>query len=204
MGAVRRGGHREGAKTTTLCRAREGHPKTRGKLAVFEAMEDANLISKTRRKRQMHDLQAVGIALTKLPADQLARVELPERLREAIEAARGITKHEALRRQMQLIGKLMRQVDAEPIAAQLEAFRAPASRETALFHRAERWRNALVSQDDAIDRFLAEFPAADGAKLRRLAAEAREEREAQRAPKRFRELFQVVSALLHDQARREP
>lgn len=171
----------------------------RGYGAVFEAMEDANLISKTQRKRQMHDLQAVGLALTKLPADQLAKVELPERLREAVEAARAITRHEALRRQMQFIGKLMRQLDAGPIVAQLEAFKAPASRETARFHRAEKWRESILAEADGIARFVAAFPAADGAVLGRLAAAAREEREAGRPPKRYRELFQLVNAILQDE-----
>lgn len=157
-------------------------------------MEDANLISKTRRKKQMHDLQAVGAALVRLPPEQLAKVELPERLREAIEAARTITKHEALRRQMQYIGKLMRQVDPEPLAARLEAFHAPARGETARFHRAEKWRTAILESDDGLARFLAEFPRADGERLRRLAGLAREERAAERTPKHFRELFQAVSA----------
>ncbi len=159
-------------------------------------MEDADLISKTRRKKQMHDLQAVGTALTKLTPDQLASVELPERLREAVEAARTITKHEALRRQMQYIGKLMRQLDPAPIVARLEAFHTPARQETARFHRAEKWRTAILETDDGLARFLAEFPRADGDRLRRLAALAREERAAERAPKHFRELFQAVSALV--------
>lgn len=159
-------------------------------------MEDANLISKTQRKRQSHDLQAVGIALTKLRPEQLAKVELPDRLREAVEAARTITKHEALRRQMQFIGKLMRHLDAGPIVAQLEAFKAPATRETARFHRAETWREAMLKEPDAVERFVAEYPAADPVKLRRLATEARAEREAERSPKRYRELFQLVNAIL--------
>ena len=167
-------------------------------------MEDANLISKSQRKRQMHDLQAVGIALTKLPPDQLAKVDLPERLREAVEAARGITKHEALRRQMQYIGKLMRQVDAGPIVAQLGAFQAPASRETARFHRAEKWRESILAEADGIARFVAEFPSADAATLGRLAAAAREERAAERPPRRYRELFQVVNAILQDDAGTKP
>jgi ribosome-associated protein len=171
---------------------------------VFEAMEDANLISKTRRKRQMHDLQAVGLALTRLRPEQLAKVDLPERLREAVEAARAITKHEALRRQMQFIGKLMRHIDAGPLVAQLEAFKAPASRETARFHRAEKWREAILAGDEGIARFAAEHPAADSEKLRRLASEARAEREAERPPKRYRELFQAINALLQDHEERAP
>ena len=132
-------------------------------------MEDANLISKTRRKKQMHDLQALGAALVKLPADQLRRIELPDDLREAVEACRPMTKHEAIRRQMQYIGKLMRHLEAGPIAAQLEALNAPAARETARFHRAERWRDALLADGDGLERFVQEFPEADAESLRRRA-----------------------------------
>lgn len=167
-------------------------------------MEDANLISKTRRKKQMHDLQALGAALVRLPADQLRRIALPDDLREAVEACRPMTKHEAIRRQMQYIGKLMRHLEAGPIAAQLEALNAPAARDTALFHRAERWRDAILADGDGIDRFAAEFPEADAEALRRLAAAARDERAAERPPRRYRELFQVVNAILQDQAKREP
>jgi ribosome-associated protein len=176
----------------------------RATLTVFEAMEDANLISKTQRKRQSHDLQAVGIALTRLPAEQLAKVELPERLREAIEAARSITKHEALRRQMQFIGKLMRHIDAGPLVAQLEAFKAPSTRETARFHRAEKWREAMLAGAEGVERFVAEYPSADPVKLRRLATEARAEREAERSPKRYRELFHLVNAILQNDSGTKP
>jgi len=167
-------------------------------------MEDANLISKTRRKKQMHDLQALGAALVKLPADQLRRIELPDDLREAVEACRPMTKHEAIRRQMQYIGKLMRHLEAGPIAAQLEALNAPAARETARFHRAERWRDALLADGDGLERFVQEFPEADVESLRRLAAAAREERAAERPPRRYRELFQAINAILQTRAKGEP
>jgi ribosome-associated protein len=167
-------------------------------------MSDENLISKTRLKRQMHDLQAIGAALTRLPAEQLARLELPEELREAVLACRAMTKHEAVRRQMQYIGRVMRGIDAGPVVAQLEALRAPSSRETALFHRAERWREEFLADPGAVERFTREFPEADPRRLRDLAASALEERRAERAPKRYRELFQAINAVLRDQARRHP
>ncbi len=167
-------------------------------------MSDENLISKTRRKRQAHDLQDLGKALTRLRADQLARIEMPDELREAVAECRAMTKHEAIRRQLQYIGRIMRDMECGPIAAQLEAMHAPSHRQTALFHGAERWREALMAEEDAVERFAREFPEADPQRLRALAREAVEERRAERPPKRFRELFQVVSAILEDHARRHP
>jgi ribosome-associated protein len=81
--------------------------------------------SKTRLKRQMHELQRLGEQLVALPSSQLARIELPEALREQIELARRITAREALRRQLQYVGRLMRDVDADAIRAALAAVGGP-------------------------------------------------------------------------------
>jgi ribosome-associated protein len=77
--------------------------------------------SKTQLKRQMHELQHLGKRLVALPSTQLERIELPEALREQIELARRITAREALRRQLQYVGRLMREVDADAIRAALAA-----------------------------------------------------------------------------------
>jgi ribosome-associated protein len=171
---------------------------------LIDEMSDENLISKTRRKRQMEELQDIGAALTRLPADQLARLDLPEDLREAVVECRRLTKHEAIRRQLQYIGKVMRELDAGPIAAQLESMHAPSHRETALFHRAERWRTELLADPGAVERFTGEFPEADPHRLRALARAALEERQAERPPRRYRELFQVINAILQDHGKGHP
>ena len=165
-------------------------------------MRSDDLISKTQRKREMEDLQAVGVELTKLPREQLARLDLPEELREAVMQARRFTKHEAVRRQLQYIGKLMRNLDVGPIEAQLAALHAPTRRDTALFHLAEQWRTDLLANDHALARFVREFPEADPHRLRSLAEAAREEKRLERSPKQFRELFHTLNAILQDHARR--
>jgi ribosome-associated protein len=167
-------------------------------------MSDENLISKSARKRQMHELQDLGAALVRLRTDQLARIEMPDELREAITDCRKMTKHEAVRRQMQLVGRIMRHLDAAPIAAQLAALHAPSHRQTALFHRAEKWRDELLADGAAADRFALEYPGADPQRLRTLAAAAQAERQAEHPPKRYRELFQAINAILQDHARRQP
>jgi len=167
-------------------------------------MEDDDFISKTRRKKQMKDLQDLGAALVELSREQLARIDLPEDLREAVTACRGITKHEGRRRQMQYIGKIMRNIDAGPIAAQLAELEAPSRRQTAVFHVAERWRDEIMGEPGAIERFMKEFPEADANRLRELAEKAREERRTSKPPRSFRDLFHVLNGLLQDHARRNP
>jgi ribosome-associated protein len=105
---------------------------------------------------------------------------------------------------MQYIGRIMRDIDAEPIAEQLAALKAPSKRQTALFHVAERWRQELLADGEALERFVKEFPEADPQRLRAMVDEAREEKRASRAPRRFRELFHLLSAIVQDHARRHP
>lgn len=158
-------------------------------------------ISKTRRKRQMTELQDVGKALVKLSPEQLKRMELPEALRDAVLACKGFNKHEAVRRQLQYIGRLMRDVDAAPIVEQLAAIEGPNRKQTALLHLSEKWRDEMLRDSQAVERFAREFPQADAGKLRALAAAAAEERRSTKAPKHFRELFHAINNVIQDQAR---
>jgi len=84
---------------------------------MITAMEDsaAPPISKTRRKKDMHDLQALGAELVELSDAVLAAVRMPDDLRHAVVEAKRITAHEGRRRQMQYIGRLMREVDPAPL-----------------------------------------------------------------------------------------
>lgn len=166
-------------------------------------MEDDDLISKTQRKKQMHDIQALGVALTKLSAEQLARLDLPEALRDAVLEAKRYTKHEAIRRQAQYIGKIMRELDVGPIAAQLKAMHEPSNRQTALFHLAERWRTEILADPGRIGEFAREFPAADPERLRDLAEAAMKERAAEKSPRHFRELFHAINAIVQDHDKRQ-
>lgn len=163
-------------------------------------MEEEDFISKTQRKRRMAELQDVGAALVKLSPEQLARLGLPDRLLEAVLACKRFTRHEAVRRQMQYIGRIMRDIDAGPLVEKLGELEAPSRRQSALFHVVEEWRGQMLADDAAIDRFAREFPAADVHRLRALAAAAREEKSAARAPKHFRELFHAINTTVQDQA----
>ena len=78
---------------------------------------------------------------------------------------------------------------------------APSKKQTALFHVAEKWRDELLSQPDAAERFAREFPHADAHRLRVLVSAAGEERKAGRAPKHARELFHFVNGIVQEQGR---
>jgi ribosome-associated protein len=167
-------------------------------------MEEDDFISKTQRKRRMTQLQDVGAALVKLNAEQLARIDLPQNLREAVVECQRLTKHEAIRRQKQYIGKIMRNIDAGPIADQLEALEAPSRRQTALFHLAERWRTDILADPGLIARFVGDYPGADAERLRALVTAVQEEKSDAKSPKYFRELFHVLNAIVQEHGRKNP
>ena len=160
-------------------------------------------ISKTQRKKAVHELQDIGEALVELSKERLAQVEMPDFLRDAVIAARGITAHGARKRQFQYIGKLMRKVDAGPIRAKLDTWLAQ-SRGPMLTHkRAEEWRNRLLDEDGALADLLREYPRADTAYLQKLMDATVRERETGHPPRAFRQLYQALHALMQKSVSRE-
>lgn len=151
--------------------------------------------SKTRRKKDMQALQDLGEQLVALSAERLAKVPLPESLADAVREARRITSHEGRRRQMQYIGKLMRGVDPAPIQAVLDAFAGTSRDETARQHRIERLRLELLEDEGVLHRIASTWPGADLQHLRVLRRNAIKEREQNRPPRAFRELFKVLREL---------
>ena len=163
-------------------------------------MQDEEKPSKTQRKREMHELQALGVRLVELNSEQLAAVGLPEGLRDAIEFARRTTKHEARRRQMQYIGKLMRSIDPEPIREKLKIWDGVSAQHTAQQHRVERWRDRLLEDETAVDELVRTHPGIDTRHLRALARKARDERAAGSPPRAYRELFRALREIVVESA----
>jgi ribosome-associated protein len=155
--------------------------------------------SKTQRKAEMHSLQDIGEALVALDAKRFgelaAEAALPERLVEAIVAARGITAWGGRKRQLQFVGKLMRDVDPEPIRRKLDLWAQGQAVDAAQQHALERWRERLVAEPDALDALTALHPHLDRPRFRALIARARDERERASPPHAYRELFRELKAL---------
>jgi ribosome-associated protein len=166
----------------------------------FQAEEDQDIDlppSKTKIKQQMHDLQALGEELVALGKDQLAQLDLPDNLRDAIREMHRINKFGAQRRQLQYIGRLMRDLeDTAPIVAKLNAWKGISQEHTVHLHLLERWRDRLLESDQALTELLAAHPETDVQRLRTLIRNAQKEKEAGKPPKNYREIFQVLRELI--------
>lgn len=166
-------------------------------------------MSKTDLKKHSDHLQALGERLLGLSAGLIKPLDLPEKLLDALAEARRISNFEGRRRQMQFIGKLMRGLPEDRVAAieaALDEQHQGSARNTLALHQAEQWRDQLIADDDALTRWLHQDTEADAQQLRALIRQARKDAqataaqehpgEAVRHGKAYREIFQIVKTAL--------
>ena len=167
--------------------------------AAADVTGDSLPPSKTQRKAEMHALQDLGEALIALDPKRLAEIAteaaLPERLVDAIREARSITAWGGRKRQRQFVGKLMRNVDPEPIRRRLELWAHGHAIDSARQHALEQWRDRLIAEPAALDLLAAQKPRLDRPRFRALIARARDEQAQGQPPHAFRELFRELRAL---------
>ena len=157
--------------------------------------------SRSQLKREAEALQDLGRELVRLTDAKLKSIPLPERLREAVMEARRIKSHGALRRQMQYVGRVMREVDAEPILAALERAKSVDHAAAARFHALEQWRDRLIDEGDkALGGWLDEWPGSDRQHLRQLIRNAVSERGTGKPAGAARALFRYLREVAEGEA----
>ena len=156
--------------------------------------------SRSEQRRAALDVLALGEKLVALSEAQLAKLPIPEDLLPHIRDAKRITSHVAHKRQLAFLAKQMRREDDEALDAIRDALDVggdAARRETAALHRVETWRERLLADGDAaLAELLAEHPGADRQHLRQLVRNAIDERNRNKPPHAFRELFRELRELL--------
>lgn len=174
--------------------------KTKHKLeqqAMTEA--DEHYISKSQAKRDVEALQKLGLKLLTLSKSTLEKFNLDEKLLDALLLAQTINSRSGHRRQVQLIGKLMRHTDADAIRLQLERYQHPIEEANAHFHKLEKWRDRILAEgDSAIHELLTEYPDLERNRLRQLLRNAKKEAEQNKAPKSARQLFKYLKDVISE------
>jgi ribosome-associated protein len=154
--------------------------------------------SKSELKRQSNELQKLGEQLVDAPRDRVKRVPMPEDVRDVILETQTITNHEGRRRALQFVGKKMRTLDEEEVAAiqrAIDSWKGASKSETAALHALERRREKLLGDDKALTVLLEENPELDVQHLRTLIRNARKEVAESKPPKAYREIFQILKDL---------
>jgi ribosome-associated protein len=155
------------------------------------------VISKSAIKRRMTELQQLGESLTQLSDKQLSKVPISdERLLQAVHEARRIRSNSARRRHLQFIGKLMRDIDPEPIEQALGAMDQQEQRSREAFHELEQLRDRILAQGpDGVEQALQRWPQADRQHLRRLILQHQREVQRNNPPSASRKLFRYLREL---------
>lgn len=175
-------------------------------LELKRELKGTSEASRTDLKRESTELQKLGEELLTLRADLMARLDLSEKLRDALTEAKRITNFEGKRRQMQFVGKLMRLIPPETLVtvrAALQEQQKGSAQATLTLHKAEQWRDRLIAQDDAFGEWISQHPATDTQQLRALIRQARKDAIpvdnaavsqglAPRQGRAYREIFQFV------------
>ena len=201
-------------KNTLIARAKDGPPRIKHVLdsSTFQTtpartiMHDREDVpgderpSRSARRREALDVLAFARQLSELPPARLARLDLPEAVRDEIAEVQRTPSHIAHKRQLAHLAKLMRAHDEAEFAAARAALardKATGARETAALHRIEALREQLLGDaaDAALTRFIAAQPGLDHQHLRALIRQSRRERETNKPPRAQRELFRLLRDL---------
>jgi ribosome-associated protein len=163
--------------------------------------------SRTDMKRESDELQKLGEDLLTLRPEIIAKLDLTEKLKDAVAEAKRITNFEGKRRQMQFIGKLMRKIEPEvleTVRTALTEQTGGSAQDSLVLHLTETWRDRLISEDDAFGEWVIQCPDTDAQQLRALIRQARKDAkptvpgEAVRHGRAYRDIFQIVREHLRE------
>ena len=172
-------------------------------IELKKELKGTDAMSRTDEKRESLALQKLGEDLLTLRPDFMARLDLSEKLKDAVVEAKRITNFEGKRRQMQFIGKQMRLLEPQVVAAikiVLHEQQSGSAADIAELHQAQAWRDRLIADDDAFGEWIEKFPQTDTQQLRALIRQARKDAkpelpgQALRHGRAFRDIFQIVRA----------
>ncbi len=155
--------------------------------------DDIEYVSKSDIKREMHALKAIGARLMEMKPALLDKLPLNERLRDALDESKRIKSHNARKRHLGFIGKLMQDQDIEPIQELLDRLDSSSEEYNKHFHQLERWRDRLINEgQSALTEYLDKYPEADHQHIRQLVRNAKKEAEQEKPPAAARKLFKYL------------
>ncbi|HFD33035.1 MAG TPA: DUF615 domain-containing protein [Gammaproteobacteria bacterium] len=163
--------------------------------------DEPEIKSRTQKKREAEALQAIGERLVGLSDKQLKQLNLPETLFDSIKQAQSIHAHGGKKRQLQYIGKLMRDenLDMDSITHLLAQIDTQASAENQAFKAIEQWRDRLVEEgNQAVSLLLEQYPQADVQQIRQLVRNANNKKNEKLAKKSKKAIFQLIKQLMTD------
>jgi ribosome-associated protein len=158
--------------------------------------EEIDLPSRSQLKRENQELRDMGEQLVLLAKSQLEKIALDDSLKAAIKEARRLKNLDARRRQLQYIGKLLRNIDVTDIKYSLEKLNHQSQTFRQHFAKLEEWRDRFINEgNNAIEDFIAQYPEADRQQLRNLQRQASREKSQNKSSTASEKLFKYIRQL---------
>ncbi|MFK0570837.1 ribosome biogenesis factor YjgA [Endozoicomonas sp.] len=160
-----------------------------------EETEEIIIVSKSELKRDMDELKIIGARLIELKPALLDKLPLNDRLRAALDESKRINSHNAKKRHLGFLGKLLADQDIEPVLSLLNQLDSSSEEYNRRFHQLERWRDQLISDDEhhtSMTKYLEQYPAADHQHIRQLVRNAQKEATQDKPPAASRKLFKYL------------
>jgi len=157
---------------------------------------DLDIISKTELKKDSKKIQAFGRSVADLSNDAIKKFNFPVNIQEAIKEFKTIKSNSAKKRQAQYLGKLLRDIDLTEAYTVMEQLRTHSQKEIQANHYIEKWREKLLSDKEAITEFISLYPESDSQSLRQLINNSLKEKNLNRPPKSYRQLFQIIKEII--------
>ncbi|GAA6166217.1 ribosome biogenesis factor YjgA [Sessilibacter corallicola] len=161
----------------------------------FEFDEDS-LPSKTQLKKESQQLQELGDQLTQLNETQMLELQLDDALLDAVKIAKKMKASNSRRRQIQFIGKLIRNRDPEALIQAFEQLTQEKENHVQVHHLCENWRDRLLEDMNELQAFLDQYPNADRQQLRQLIRNAQNEKKANKPPASARKLYTLIKSVV--------
>lgn len=159
--------------------------------------EESHRPNKSQLKREADALFELGKRLVELEKSTLQSLELPNELASAIDAAKAIGSNNALKRQLKLIGKMLRSIDTTELQALIEQRDLQHQKGVGEFHQVEKWRDRLIAEgSSAVSDFLSRYPDTDRQRLNQLVRGAAKEAQLGKPPKYSRQLFRLLREII--------
>jgi ribosome-associated protein len=156
--------------------------------------------SKSQLKRDAHVFDELAKELVALSEKQIEKMLIPDPIKTAVLACKTM-QMQAMRRQLQYIGKLLRKIDTSSITEELARIQNRSDEANAFFQRLEKWRDRLIANDDdLLEQIIKDYPATDRQHIRQLIRNAQKDLSQEKSTGASKALFRYLREITETQS----
>ena len=156
-------------------------------------LDKDSVISKTELKKDSKKIQEFGRRISELTINNIEAFKFPSNIYEATIGLKNIKSNSAKKRQVQYLGKLLREIDLTDAFLIMKLLKVSSQKEIQRNHIIEDWRDKLLSNNDSITQFVDEYPKIDRQSLRQTISNAQKDN---KSPKYSRQLFKLIKDII--------